>query len=316
MRVVSLGLSAHRPEMVPLIAEAMRRHAAVFLEEPPAPGFASMLSGELPVEEYLLPLDLEYPAFSRAMCRLLRELHAEGRHIRQVEPYVESLLRVHECFAGGRGPGDLAPDSLEAHVHRAERAATATLLSYYQTAAAGTFEDTVAAVVRFARADAARFRMRDSLRAQALAPLVGEFPSSYVECGLMHVSLRGLLRGRLAPEDRVQPLYLADAALKAMGESGSLFGPGDVLTLLFVFHPHLAPAQWVELLAARALIYSKIAAKEEAEDDGTFPHLRDELACIRAARSLSFEDCRRLFAQIRRGGTSEARRVVMRDPAP
>ncbi len=317
MRFVSLGLSAHRPEMIPLMAEAMRRHAAIFLEEPPTPGFGPMLEGELSIEEYLLPVDVEYPAFSRALCRLMRELHAEGRRIHQVEPYYESLFWVHEFFAGGGGPDELARDSLHYHVHRAERAATGTLLAYYQATGGVSFEDTVAAVVRFARADAARFRLRDSLRAQALAPLMGGVHPAYVECGLMHVALRGLLRRRLAPGTRVRSLYLADTALKSLGENGSLFGPGDLLTLLFVFHPNLGRTKRVELLAARSLIYSKIAAKEEVEDAaGTFPHLRDELACIRAARRLSLEECRRLFARIRRRGTSEARREVMRHLAP
>jgi len=50
-----------------------------FLGEPPAPGFDRMLRGKLSVDDYLLPIDVEYPRFSREMCRLLRELHAEGR---------------------------------------------------------------------------------------------------------------------------------------------------------------------------------------------------------------------------------------------
>jgi hypothetical protein len=79
MQQVSVGLSLHRPEMIPLISEAMRRPEAIFLEEPPAPGFDQMIQGELSVDDYLLPIDVEYPAFSRDMCCLQRELHAEGK---------------------------------------------------------------------------------------------------------------------------------------------------------------------------------------------------------------------------------------------
>jgi hypothetical protein len=46
MQKVSVGLSLHRPEMIPLISEAMRRPEAIFLEEPPAPGFDQMIRGE------------------------------------------------------------------------------------------------------------------------------------------------------------------------------------------------------------------------------------------------------------------------------
>ena len=103
-----MGLSLHRPEMIPLISEAMRRSEAIFLEEPPAPGFDQMIRGELSVEDYLLPIDVEYPAFSRDMCCLLRELHAEGKKIHQVEPFIESLLSIHEFFAEGHKPDDVS----------------------------------------------------------------------------------------------------------------------------------------------------------------------------------------------------------------
>jgi hypothetical protein len=313
MREICLGFGLHRPETLPAISEAMRRHDAVFLEEPPTPGFDSMLRGKLAVDDYLLSVDAEYPAFSRAMCRLMRELHAEGKPIHQVEPFIETLLQVHEFFADGRGPSDLPRDSLEFFVHRSEQAASGALLAYYQAVESGSFEKAVAAVVRFAQADAARFRLRDSLRAQALTPLLLTYPSSFVECGLMHFQLLGLLRRRLPPPSRVRPLFLAEAALTALGARGRLYGPGDRLTLLYVFQRDTRQTRRAALLAAQSMVYSKILLKQETENaTGTFPHLRDELACIRAADQLSFEDCRRLFPLIRRASTSEARLAVAR----
>ena len=308
---VSLALSLHRPEMMPFIAERMQQHEAIFLEEPPTPGFAQMLAGELSVEDYLLPVDVEYPSFSREMCRVLRGLHAEGKTIYQVEPFIESLLQIHELFAEGGRPADLDRGSLHAYVYRAERAATGSLLTYYQTVAAGSFENSIEAVIRFARADAARFRLRDSLRAQALASLIHEHPSSYVEAGLIHYHLWRLLRERLRARARVQPVFLADAALQALGESGPIFGPGDQLTLLYIFHPAISQPDREKLLAARSMIYSKILEKQEmGDDEQPFPHLRDELACIRAVRKLSIDDCRSLFPRVRRAGSPEARRLV------
>lgn len=75
---ITLRLSVHRPERIPVIAGRMRQHKAVFLEEPPAEDFQNMLDGALDVDDYLKPLDLEYPAFRRQMCYLLQDLKAEG----------------------------------------------------------------------------------------------------------------------------------------------------------------------------------------------------------------------------------------------
>ena len=119
MQQVSVGLCLHRPEMIPLISEAMRRSEAVFLEEPPTPGFDRMIQGALSVDDYLLPVDAEYPAFSRDMCCLLRELHAGGKKIHQVEPFIESLLSIHEFFADGHKPDDLTKNSIHFYVYQA-----------------------------------------------------------------------------------------------------------------------------------------------------------------------------------------------------
>ena len=108
---ITLGLSVHRPEMIPIMAGLMKEHEAVFLEEPPAEGFEEMLAGTLSVDDYLWPMDVEYPLFSRAMCQRLRELKAEGKQIFQVEPFLAALLDIHDFFAEGGTPQDLPRDS-------------------------------------------------------------------------------------------------------------------------------------------------------------------------------------------------------------
>jgi hypothetical protein len=312
-QIITLGLSVHRPEMIPLIADRMRRHEAIFLEEPPADGFESMLAGALAVDDYLRPLDVEYPAFSRDMCYLLRNLQAKGKKIFQVEPFLEILLGIHQFFAEGHGPAELNKDSVQYPVYLAERNATKALLEYYQTAMTGSFEDTIGAVKQFARMDAARFRLRDSLRAQELNLNVGKFSSSYVEAGVIHYPLWRLLRKQTLQPKKVQIMHLADEALKTMGDKGHLYGPGDQLTLLYVFHPGLATTRRETLLAARSIIFSKINEKEELTDDiSRFPHLRDELACIRATQQLDLDDCRRIFPLVRRAKSPDARQLVAR----
>jgi hypothetical protein len=258
-----------------------------------------------------MPLDVEYPEFSRRMCYQLRKLHREGKVIVQVERFLEVLLGIHAFFAAGHRPEELPKSSIQYPVYLAERNATGALLSYYQTALRGSFEATVAAVIHFARMDAARFRLRDSLRAQALASLVGEYPSSYIEAGLIHYQLWHLLRQRLPRMIRVRAVFLSDFALKAGGEDRRLYGPGDQLTLQFIFHPAGKETAQHRLLAARSIIYSKIIAKEEIMGGvGTFPHLQDERVCIRLTKELSLQDCRELFPLIRQARTSGARQIV------
>ena len=66
-----------------------------------------------------------------------------------------------------------------------------------------------------------------------------------------------------------------------------------------------------QVLAARSIIFSKIIEKEELTDDlNSFPHLRDELACIRMTKALGLDDCRRLFPLVRRAKSSDARQIV------
>ena len=308
---ITIGLSLHRPEMIPIIRNYMQQCDAIFLEEPPETNFRQMLRGSISIEDYLMPLDIEYPEFSKNMCCLLRKLHAKGKTIIQIEPFMEVLLGIHDFFANGNGPGDLAKNSLEYPVYLAERRATEALLTYYQAAITGSFEDILEAVIKFARMDAARFRLRDSLRAQALAPQIKRYPSAYIEAGAIHFRLWQLLRKRLPKKIRIVPLFLADFALNMLEEKGHLYGPGDQLTLLYIFHPTIAETEQHQLLAARAIIYAKIIEKEEFDADvGTFPHSQDELACIRATGKLNLCDCRELFPLIRRSKTAEARQIV------
>lgn len=311
MQRITLGLSVHRPEMTALIYDQMRQHRAIFLEEPPHPDFKQMLAGNLAVNDYLAQVDVEYPAYSRLMCKLLRKLSAEGKQIIQVEPFWEILLGIHEFFADGHRPGEIRKNSVQYPVYLAEKNATRALLDYYQTIMSGSFDHVIRAIMRFARVDAARFALRDSLRAQAIASMVGKYPSVYIEAGVMHYPLLPLLRRQLSGKQKLRVSFLAHEALKNRGHKGHLFGPGDQLTLLYVYHPAIRNTRREKLLAARSMIHSKIVVKEElAHNLSTFPHLQDEAECIRMTRQLSLRDCRRLFPLVRRAGSVEAREIV------
>ncbi len=294
-----------------MTADLIGDHKAIFLEDPPLPGFERMLQGGLPIEDYLLSADVEYPEFSRGMCRLLRQLYRNGKKILQVEPFLQKLLKIHDFFSQGHRPVELNPKAVEYQVYLAERDATRALLNYYQIAMNGSFEAAIKAVLQFARYDAARFRLRDALRAQALANQITRYPSAFIEAGAIHYLLYPLLRDRLPRQVSIQPVFIAHKALKTLGEKGHLFGPGDQLTLTYILHPDIRTTQRQALLAARSLIYIKLIEKaEQSADSITFPHIRNELASIRAVRLLTLADCGRLFPLIRGLKTADARQLV------
>ena len=101
MKLITIGFSIHRPEIIGITADLMQRHDVIFLEEPPVNGLQGMLQGAQSIDDYLLPADVEYPEFSRRMCRLLRELYQNGKKIIQVEPFLENLLAIHTLFSQG-----------------------------------------------------------------------------------------------------------------------------------------------------------------------------------------------------------------------
>ena len=207
----TLVLAEHRPETVSHAAALMRAYEAVFLEEPPDASFQQMLRGDLPVEDYGLTLDAEYPAFIHSMCLALRELSVMGISIHQVEPYLEHLVAIHEFFSSGGSPEKLDPHHVQYDVYLAEKQATAALLDFYKTAIAGSFERTLESVKRFARVDSRRFLLRDRMRAKALAPLIRRFNKSYIEAGQIHYLLWRMLRPDLP--DPMEDLLAARALI-------------------------------------------------------------------------------------------------------
>jgi len=290
----------------------MNRHDAIFLEDPPSDDLDRMLAGDLSVDDYVEAADTEYPEFTGQMSFLLRKMAAQGKIVLAVEPFLKHLLEIHEFFAEGGTPAELNPDTDQFRVYAAERDATGGLLAFYRAAASGSFVKTVRAVKEFARLDAKRFLLRDRMRAKALAEKVRLFQSSYVEAGQIHVYLWRMLRAELELEISVKPCFLMMPVVRDVGVGRHLYGPGDVLTLLYIFHPNFhSPTE--DLLAARALIYNKVIEKNEITTSiDTHPHLRNELETIETVRQLSLEDCRRLFPYICRETTENAKRQVHR----
>jgi hypothetical protein len=307
----TLVLADHRPEVIPLAQKLMATHDRVILEEPADDRFEAMLDGSFSVEDYLEDQDLEYPQFSRCMAHVLRERHLAGTRLVQVEPFIEVLLAIHDRFANGERPQDL-PAGTDLHrVYLAERRATAALLDFYKAAAGDRFEAVVNAVKRFARADARRFALRDRMRARAIVKLIST-GKTYIEAGSIHYPLWRELRQRLPGGYPLRVHFLLAGVAQKMGFRKYLFGPGDVLTLHYRFHPKgFFPTE--DILAARALIYNKLILKEEiSTDEVKYPHTRDALAVGGVSARLSLADCRRLYPMIRHASTTTSRRIVSR----
>jgi hypothetical protein len=289
----------------------MRRHEAIILEEPEDPHFTPMLEERLSIEDYLLETDFAFPRFARRSCEMLREFHAAGKVILQIDPFMDRLLEIHDIFTEGGRPETIREGSPHHAVYQAERSCTAALIDYYQKSGGTDFDAVVASTKAFARADAARGRLRDRLRAEKLAGVVAPYPSVYVEAGEAHVALLPELRRRLPDKKLLSPVYLMEPAVRQLGGTCRGLGPGDLLTLIYVFRPAYE-GQRADLLAARNLIHVKILKKEEMEGkEGSFPHTRDQIESNRLVEGLTYRECEGLFREIRPLETDEARERVL-----
>lgn len=309
-RTVTLAYSNHRPETLPHAEPLMERHDAVILEEPPTPGFRSMLGGELEIDRYLEETDFEYPEFARRSCELLRRLDREGISVYQSDPYLERLAEIHQLFDEGGSPGDAVDDPQLGPVYAAERDWTAALVAFYGHALAAPFEEVVRSVTAFARADAARGRLRDALRMAAIREILPGHESVYIEAGTLHLALLQELLHCRPSGARVRVRYLMQPVVRELGGRWRGLGPGDRLTLMLTVHPGLQNTT-IDVLAARSLIYNRIVRHEEVTPgDDPYPHTRDEVEASWLVDQLEYEDCRELYRQVKAMPRPEARSLV------
>jgi len=308
--MITIGFSSHHAEALPYARVQMEQHQLIVLEEAPSPSFLDMLNGRVPIDEYMMGLDLEFPGFEGRMCALLRELHSKGRQIIQVEPYLEILLQIHELLSDGKTPDDIVKDRRLESVYRAEKRATGTLLNYYTQSLRAPFDKVVKAVQEFAWADAERLIMREHLRAKAIAPLTSYGADIYVEAGYIHYCLYQYLKKALGRSEKIRVVYLLEPVIRSLKGKRRNMGPGDILTLRYAIHGGVAK-DVANLMAARSLIYIKLLQKDELfPGDSDAPHSEDEVSVNRIVDSLSLEDCQVLFDQIRLAKREKAIRVV------
>lgn len=312
MTRVTIAYANHRPETLPLSRQLMETHQVIILEEPPHPLFPQMVRGNVGVEDYLLDQDVEYPAFSQQQCGMLMGLFESGKKLVQVEPYLEHLIEVQNFFADGNGPEDLDRATLGYQVYLREKEATRALIQYYQAVRGDDFEAIIDSVKSFARADARRFALRDRLRARKIAQSLDPARSTCVEAGPMHLLLYHYLHELLSPDWSLRPVFTELTGLRTLGLRSGLFGPGDKLTVHYLFNRAL-PEETASLLCSRTLIFMKIVQKEEISDrQSLFPHLQNEARAAALANSLSQDQCRELFWRVRDLSEEAALEMVSR----
>jgi hypothetical protein len=308
--LITIGFSSHRLEVLPVVREEMSRYKAIVLEEPPEADFQDFLEGKISAAAYLEDKDVEFPEFSLRQLEMIKGLHHEKKAIFQVEPYQERLIRIHESLADGHIRAEVENRPEFKDIYAVESTASRTLLRFYAAAHVAPFPRVVETVKEFARADAARFRLRDQQRAEAIAPLAQKYSHVYVEAGYIHLFLLKSLARLLAGKVRLKPKFvLASRALPALSRPRPL-GPGDLLTLHHIFAAPLSPDK-ENLLAARSLIHIQLLDKsEKAPGADPTPHLTDEIRAVRLSSRLSWEDCAALYPRVRQAPPEEAVAVV------
>jgi hypothetical protein len=100
--VITIGFAPHYVETLPFVRDQMEGSDIIILEEPPSPHLSSVLTGDFSIDDYVREIDSGFPEFEKKLCVLLQELHAQGKQIIQVEPYLEKLFRIHELFEEGK----------------------------------------------------------------------------------------------------------------------------------------------------------------------------------------------------------------------
>lgn len=264
MKVV---FTSHRVENLPFLRREFESSEIIVLEEPKNEYFDKVLSQKIDIESYVKLIDTQFPLYTKKLIELLRNL--KDKNIIQIEPYLEEVERIRNF-----GTGDQ-------RVIDAERRANLAYIDYIESFMKKNFEDIIEKVIRFAKADAERFILRDEMRARAIQE------DATIEAGVMHTKLAELLDA-----DTVSIPQLIAKRLSV----NYVENPGTVLTKSYIYNFDCDE----ELLAARSLIYISLVEKKELlpSTENPYPHFINEQKVTRFVNKLDFEKCRRIFDKL------------------
>jgi len=292
---VLILFTSHRVEMLPHFEEEARKRDIIIIEEPRDENFQNMLEGKITVDEYVRKLNTSFPVYSKHQCEILKRLHSMGKKIYQSEPYLEAIEGIYKAIEEGKFE-QLPKGGTIAEVQSIERTVNSAWLDYQEAFLKKDFDALVEATVRFTKADAERFKVRDRMRAEEIAKIIEEDNGSIlVEAGQIHILLPRYLEEM---GFKVSTLNLPEVVAKRLGIE--LYpNPGNELTKRFMLGEDVDEEE-ARLMAARGIIYISLIPKEEMlpSKDNPYPHLVEENKVAKAVSKLSYEGCRRLFYKI------------------
>jgi hypothetical protein len=293
----------------------MEEHDVIMTEEAQNPYFIDMLNKKISIREYILEEYLEFPKFSKRYYIMLRSLYRKGKVILQIEPFIERLLQIYEMFSDGKRPKDIMKIPSLKHVYEIEKKTTAALLKFYESSLRDSFPQVVDTVTRFARADAEKFRIRDSMRAEAIAKIITntitENKRVYVEAGGIHIFLEKMLRQKMKKRYLIHTVNIMEPVIKKLTGQSLFLPPGDLLTIHYILKKRKNEA-FERLQAGRSLIYIKLLKKEEMLPirEVKAPHIEDEMNINKLVSNLSLKQCEELYKKIRFQERKEALKTI------
>ena len=282
--------TSHRVEMLKHFKEIAEKYDVIVIEEPKDELFERMLKGEITVDHYVQNLNTSFPLYSTYQCQILRELYAKGKKIYQVEPYLEILENVYKAIDSKK---ELPSDEKSLKVREIEKKVNSAWVDYQEAFIKKDFDALVDATLRFTKADAERFVVRDKMRAEEIAKVVES--NALIEAGQIHILLPKFLEKRGFD---VETINLPEEIAKKMGIEFCL-NPGNELTMMYMLGKDVDEEQ-ARLMCAQSIIYVSLIPKDEMlpSEEKPYPHLVEESKVARFVKKLSYEDCKKLFHKI------------------
>ncbi len=301
---VEVVLTSHRVEFLPLLRDEALSADIIVLEEPSNENLYRFFMNEISAEEYVRSLDTSFPLYTYFLSDLLKNLHQMGKQIFQIEPYLETIQRIQRSIEDGTFSEVTKDDAIE-KIRLIEKKAFGAFIEYQEAFMKGDFDVLVEKTIDFSKADAERFRFRDTIRFKKIVELIDEIKSKVddpglkllIEAGSIHSSLPSSLEDKLET-DYVRALNLKEKAAKAIGAE-LINNPGTRLTEAFIKNKRISDED-LRTLAARSLVYiSKITPEEMLpEGENKFPHLVEELRITREVDRMDYDACREEFQRI------------------
>ncbi|MEN2974676.1 MAG: hypothetical protein ABDH32_03745 [Candidatus Caldarchaeales archaeon] len=289
---VKVVFLAHRVEFLKLLEEEIKGYHTLVLEEPDDENLKNFLNGYISLEEYVKLSNTGFPLYAVHQALLMKKLHSKGVEIIQIEPYLTIMEKIYQSIETGKFEEYILDPNVK-RVLEIEKEVVRALIEYQEEFMKGEFNGLVNKVIEFSKKDARRFKLRDLMRAEAVAASRLD-DRVVVEAGYMHILLPVYLEEKGV---RVSTINLVEKACKILN-SRYLENPGDILTKAYITERELGDEE--RLKAAQSIIYQLLISRDEKEptSEVLFPHLIEELKIIDEVDEMSYEECRREFYRL------------------